>query len=149
MTAQVVRSAAPAADLQVDVLVIGAGACGCCAALAAAERGASVLIAERDRTPSGSTSLSGGQIPAAGTALQRAARIDDTADILAEDLIKKAKGQNDEALARHIAAQSAVTVDWLVSSHTTCRSALSRISAIPDIRRLTCMQRHPWTGLNC
>ena len=31
-------------ETEVDVLVIGAGACGCSAALAASERGAEVLI---------------------------------------------------------------------------------------------------------
>ena len=49
-----------------QVLIIGAGACGTIAALAANERGAEVLILERDAKPTGSTSLSGGQIPAAG-----------------------------------------------------------------------------------
>ena len=56
-----------------QVLVIGAGACGTIAALAAKEHGAEVVILERDAKPSGSTSLSSGQIPAAGTKLQRAA----------------------------------------------------------------------------
>jgi fumarate reductase flavoprotein subunit len=49
--------------------------------------------------------------------LQRAAGVEDSGDLLAHDLIVKAKHQNDEAMARHIAAQSARTVDWLVESH--------------------------------
>lgn len=103
---------------EVEVLVIGAGACGCSAALAANERGAEVLIVERDAKPRGNTSLSGGQIPAAGTKLQRAAGLlDDTPEILAHDLIDKAHGQCDVELARHIAAQSARTVDWLVERY--------------------------------
>jgi fumarate reductase flavoprotein subunit len=100
-----------------QVVVVGAGACGCSAALAAHERGADVVILERDATPRGNTSLSGGQIPAAGTKLQRAAGIEDTAALLAEDIIAKAKGTCDVALARHIAAESARTVDWLVDTH--------------------------------
>ena len=39
-----------------QVLVIGAGACGGIAALAAKENGADVFIVERDAKPSGSTS---------------------------------------------------------------------------------------------
>src|SRR3989337_2229508 len=77
-----------------QVLIIGAGACGSFAALAANERGAEVLILERDAKPTGSTSLSGGQIPAAGTKLQRAAGLmDDTPEILANDLTTKPPGE--------------------------------------------------------
>jgi fumarate reductase flavoprotein subunit len=104
-------------DSEVQVLVVGAGACGCTAALAASERGAEVMLLERDARPTGSTSLSGGQIPAAGTKLQQAAGIDDTPELLAGDLIKKARGQCDEEMARHIARESANTVDWLVERY--------------------------------
>src|SRR3989338_10630261 len=77
-----------------QVLIVGAGACGTIAALAANERGAEVLILERDAKPTGSTSLSGGQIPAAGTKLQRAAGLmGDTPELLANDLLHKAHRQ--------------------------------------------------------
>jgi len=103
---------------EVEVLIVGAGACGCSAALAANERGAEVLILERDAKPTGNTSLSGGQIPAAGTKLQKAAGLlDDTPDILARDLINKAHGECDVELATHIAAESARTIDWLVDRY--------------------------------
>ncbi|MEL7087030.1 MAG: FAD-binding protein, partial [Planctomycetota bacterium] len=39
--------------------------CGLTAALAAADAGAEVLVLERDETPSGSTSMSSGFVPAA------------------------------------------------------------------------------------
>jgi fumarate reductase flavoprotein subunit len=104
-------------EVSVPVLIVGAGACGCTAALAAHERGAAVMVLERDETPRGNTALSGGQIPAAGTALQRAAGIEDTPEILADDLIRKARGQNDAELARHLARESARTVDWLIETH--------------------------------
>lgn len=104
-------------DLTVPVVIIGAGACGCTAALAAHERGIEVMILERDDKPRGNTSLSGGQIPAAGTKLQKAAGVEDTPELLAEDLIRKAHGENDADLARHIAKESAKTIDWLIDSH--------------------------------
>ena len=103
--------------VRAPVVVVGAGACGCTAALAAHEGGAEVLVLERDATPRGNTSLSGGQIPAAGTKLQRHAGIDDPPALLADDLIRKAKGTCDVGLARHIAAESARTVDWLIDAH--------------------------------
>lgn len=113
------------AQVEIDVLVIGAGACGCCAALAAHEGGADVLILERDQTPSGSTSLSGGQIPAAGTKLQAAAGVDDTPEVLENDILKKARGETDTAMAHHIAQQSARTVDWLHEQHDIDLSVLT------------------------
>ena len=111
-------------EVHVPVVIIGAGACGCCAALAAREVGVDVLVLERDKTPSGSTSLSGGQIPAALTRLQREAGITDSPDTLEQDLIVKAKGQNDASIARHVARESASTIEWLVDRHGIELSAL-------------------------
>src|ERR1700741_835273 len=106
-----------------EVLVIGAGACGTIAALAgggtaaaagARGRGGEAVILERDAKPSGSPSLSSGQIPAAGTKLQRAAGLlDDTPELLYQDILAKSHGECDHAIARLIAEQSRVTVEWL------------------------------------
>jgi len=100
------------------VLIVGAGACGTIAALAANERGAETLILERDAKPSGNTSLSGGQIPAAGTKLQRAAGLmDDTPELLYQDILAKSHGECDHAVARRIADEAATTVEWLVERY--------------------------------
>lgn len=104
-------------DHAVQVIVIGAGACGLSAALAAHEHGAEVLVLERDAKPSGSTSLSTGLIPAAGTRFQKALGIDDTPELFAEDIIAKAKNRTDANMARHIAELSAPTVEWLADRH--------------------------------
>ena len=101
-----------------QVLIIGAGACGTIAALAAHENGAEVMILERDAKPSGSTSLSSGQIPAAGTKLQKAAGLlDDTPDLLYQDILAKSHGECDHAIARLIADEAKNTVEWLVEKH--------------------------------
>jgi fumarate reductase flavoprotein subunit len=105
-------------ETQAEVLIVGAGACGCIAALAANERGAGVMILERDAKPAGNTALSGGQIPAAGTKLQKAAGLlDDTPELLYQDLIGKSHGQCDQAIARQVAYSSAKTIDWLVDRY--------------------------------
>ena len=102
----------------VPVLIVGAGACGAIAALAANERGAETLILERDARPSGNTSLSGGQIPAAGTKLQKAAGLlDDTPELLYQDILSKSHGECDHAIARHIANEAWKTVEWLVDRY--------------------------------
>ena len=100
-------------EYSVPVVVIGAGACGLTAALAAREAGAEVLVLERDAKPSGSTALSTGLIPAAGTRFQRALGIEDSPGLLAEDIWRKAKGQTDRAMVDAIAHASGPTVEWL------------------------------------
>jgi len=50
-------------DVEVPLVIVGAGAAGLCAALAAKEAGAEPVVIERDAVPSGSTALSAGLIP--------------------------------------------------------------------------------------
>jgi fumarate reductase flavoprotein subunit len=104
-------------EYSVDVLVIGAGACGITAALAAQEAGAEVLVLERDARPTGSTGLSTGLIPAAGSKLQRARGIEDSPEQLAADILAKAHGETDANIVRTVAKASAPTVEWLMDQH--------------------------------
>ncbi|MEM7489458.1 MAG: FAD-dependent oxidoreductase, partial [Pseudomonadota bacterium] len=112
-----VRPAPKAFDLDVPVLIVGAGACGLVAALAAKEAGAAPLVIEADPVPAGSTALSAGLIPAAGTALQRAAGIEDDPTIFAADIQAKANGENPQALVETLAGAAAPAVDWLTDRH--------------------------------
>jgi fumarate reductase flavoprotein subunit len=100
-------------DLHVPVLVIGAGACGLVAALSISTAGGDCLVIEADAVPSGSTALSAGLIPAAGTRFQEAAGIADDAALFARDIQRKAKGENPQALVDLLAANAGPTVDWL------------------------------------
>ena len=100
-------------DLEVPILIVGAGACGLVAALAATDAGADVLVVEADAAPSGSTALSAGLIPAAGTRFQRDAGIDDSADLFAKDIQTKAKGENPQDLVDLLATQSGTVIEWL------------------------------------
>lgn len=114
-----IRRDPPPFDLRFDVVVVGAGACGLCAGLAAADQGAEVLVLERDATPLGSTAMSTGLIPAAGTPEQRAAGIDDSPDRFLSDIAAKTKGRTDLEVARRLAEESAETVSWLRDRHGT------------------------------
>jgi fumarate reductase flavoprotein subunit len=100
-----------------EVVVIGAGAAGLCAALAASEAGAEVVVLERDVAPRGSTALSAGLIPAAATRFQRALRIEDSPEMLAADIRAKAHGEADEALVRLVASEAGPTVEWLADRY--------------------------------
>jgi fumarate reductase flavoprotein subunit len=104
-------------DLQVPVLVVGAGACGLTAALAAAEQGAEVLVLERDAKPSGSTSLSSGLIPAAGTRWQAALQVEDSPSLFASDIQGKAHGKANPELVEQTTTQVGPTLEWLADAH--------------------------------
>ncbi len=98
------------ADISYPVVVVGGGAAGLSAALAAREAGADVLVLERDPAPRGTTAMSTGLIPAAGTPEQAAAGIDDSPERFAADIAAKTKGSADPAQALHLARESAATV---------------------------------------
>ena len=71
-----------------DVLVAGGGGSGLMAAIEAAEQRAKVLLVEKQPTLGGSTGMAIGSVTAAGTALQAAAGIQDSADGHLQDLLK-------------------------------------------------------------
>ncbi len=100
-------------DFHVPVAIVGAGAAGLIAALAAREAGAEVLVLERDALPRGSTALSAGLVPAPATRWQAAAGIDDDAERFAADILKKAKGEPDPALVKLVAGAVGPALEWL------------------------------------
>ena len=100
-------------EARVPLLIIGAGAAGLCAALAAKEASVEAVVIERDAVPAGSTALSAGLIPAAATRFQRAKGISDSAQTLAADIQRKAHGEADGAVVEAVAENSAPLIEWL------------------------------------
>lgn len=106
-------------DSEVPLAIIGAGAAGLCAALAASEAGVDPVVVERDAVPSGSTALSAGLIPAAGTRFQRKRGVEDAAKRFAEDISRKSHGEADPTLVQAVAANAGPTVEWLADAYGT------------------------------
>jgi fumarate reductase flavoprotein subunit len=104
-------------EVEVPLLIVGAGAAGLCAALAAKEAGIEVLVIERDTVPAGSTALSAGLIPAAATRFQRAKGIVDSPQLFAADIQRKAKGEADAAVVDAVANGAGVLVEWLMDRY--------------------------------
>ncbi len=116
------------ADLagEIDVLVIGAGGCGLTAALSAHEHGAEVLVLERDSSALGTTAMSTGLIPGAGSRFQTEKGIEDSPELFTQDILGKTHNQTDAEMAAHLAAESAPTVEWLTDS---CNVPLSLVTS--------------------
>ncbi len=117
--ARVVRAAAmPAGTPEVPVAIVGAGACGLTAALALRDAGIDCVLLERDAQPQGSTALSSGFIPAAGTAVQRAAGVtDDGPERFAQDIQAKAHGRAAPHLVAAYAQAITAAMDALQQRH--------------------------------
>ena len=81
-----------------EVLVLGAGIAGHCAALAAADAGAEVLFLEKTAQPGGSSAIAGGGLVFAGTEHQKEAGIEDDKEVLRKGLFASGRNLNNPAL---------------------------------------------------
>ncbi|MGE5714642.1 MAG: FAD-dependent oxidoreductase, partial [Betaproteobacteria bacterium] len=124
----VIRGSLPSFATSVPVIVIGAGAAGALAALAARESGAKVLVLDRDSSPAGATGSSSGMIPAAGTRAQRAREIDDTPERFAADIQSKSNGRSAAHLVEAYTRTAAETLNWLES---TCGLSFELVDGVP------------------
>jgi succinate dehydrogenase/fumarate reductase flavoprotein subunit len=113
-------------DREADVVVIGSGATGLPAAIAAIQGGASVIVVEANFDVGGHAILSGGNVAlGGGTSRQKKYGITDSPDLLYSDLtdwsVVENNGfpdyrYNDREIIRAFADNSALTYEWLVAS---------------------------------
>lgn len=100
-------------DDHCDVLVIGWGAAGACAALEARAQGADVLVADRF-TGGGASAKSGGVVYAGGgTRQQRAAGFSDTPEAMFAYLKHETQGVVTDATLQRFCQDSAANLAWL------------------------------------
>jgi fumarate reductase flavoprotein subunit len=97
-----------------DLLVIGAGACGLAGAIAAHDAGGTVAIVEKRATPGGNSSLSTGSIPGAGSRFQREAGITDSPEQMIEDLTAVAGPHDADHLTNLISRECGALCEWLI-----------------------------------
>ena len=104
-------------DVEVPVLIVGGGACGLTAALAARGAGEAALVVEAGPTCQGSSAMSLGALCAAGTREQQRHGVEDDAESFLRDILVKTRGQADTKLAGLVSAQSGPALDWLAEAH--------------------------------
>jgi succinate dehydrogenase/fumarate reductase flavoprotein subunit len=100
-------------DKIVDVAVIGSGAAGLTAAVAAARHGLSVIVVEKAEVIGGTTALSEGMVWIPCSPAARAAGIEDSADAAFSYLSAVAGNQLDATRARAYLEAGPELLDWL------------------------------------
>lgn len=100
-------------DGEADLVVVGAGLGGYCAALQGAQAGASVILIEKQAEAGGTSIMSGGLFAFAGTDLQRASGIDDNDTRFYDDLRRVGNYANDDALVHKYIEHQLGTYYWL------------------------------------
>ena len=102
------------ATRDMDVIVIGSGAAGLAAALAASEAGAErILVAEAEGIIGGSSRLSGGLMMGAGTRYQRALGIEDDWEALFHDYMTLNMWQVEAGVVERLTQRAGAAVEWL------------------------------------
>ncbi|MDB5966046.1 MAG: fumarate reductase/succinate dehydrogenase flavoprotein [Polaromonas sp.] len=117
MAATIVTGTLPPDAVDMPVAIVGAGVCGLVAALTLRDSGIDCVLLERDASPSGSSALSSGFIPAAGTRVQRAAGVEDSVDLFASDIRAKTRGTAAEHLVQAYARAVGPALDRLQAAH--------------------------------
>ena len=95
-----------------DVLVIGSGIAGLSAAIEAASQGARVCVIEQLPKAGGNTLISDGGIAVPSHPLQKKEHIDDSPELLIEDMLKAGKHKNDPALVKKVASEAYEAFRW-------------------------------------
>ncbi len=120
-------------DSEFDVVVAGAGGAGLAAAIEAAEAGASTVVFEKQgKIWESSTAINVGMVAFAGTEVQERLGIEDSSELLYQDLLAVGGGKNIPSLVRTYADHQLDTYHWLTdmgvqwAEATTAAAGMSR-----------------------
>jgi 3-oxo-5alpha-steroid 4-dehydrogenase len=126
------RSRVDAWDIYTDVLVIGSGAAGVCAALEARAAGARVLLIESEARFGGSSAMSGGVVYAGGgTALQRALGVEDSVGAMYDFIVGAGSRHPELDKIQLYCEQSPAHFDWLVAQGIPYQTKFSAARGLP------------------
>ena len=117
MAPSIKRGGLPAGSPHVAVTIVGGGVCGLVAAIALHDAGIDCVVLERDASPSGSSALSSGFIPAPCTAVQKAAGVKDSVALFAADITAKTQGTAAPHLVQAYAGAVGPALDQLQQAH--------------------------------
>lgn len=105
-------------DGECDIVIVGAGGAGLCAAVEAASLSRSIIVLEKEGIIGGNTNYSTGGINAAETSVQKGLGIEDSKDLFYDDTMKGGHYLNDPSLVRSFVDNGPLTIDWLIGLGT-------------------------------
>jgi fumarate reductase flavoprotein subunit len=107
-------SGSAAGDGEYDIVVVGMGGAGMCAAIAAKEAGAErIVILEKAAVVGGNTNFSSGGMNAAETRYQKEAGIEDSVESFISDTLEGGHHLNNVDLVTAMCTRSSDAIDWL------------------------------------
>jgi fumarate reductase flavoprotein subunit len=116
-----------------DVIIVGAGTTGIPAALEASKRGLSVALVEASGEVGGTLHLSTASISAAGTSIQAAQGIEDSADAHFADYQRINHGTGHAPLVRKWMDRAADTIEWMISLGWSARENIAMFAPEHDL----------------
>ena len=99
-------------DEQTDIVIIGSGLAGLCAAIEANQAGVSVMVFEKMKVTGGNTRISDGALAAPNNYLQKKQGIKDSPELFYEDMMRAGLGLNHPDLVKVLAEKAAEAIDW-------------------------------------
>ena len=109
-------------DEEADVVVVGSGFAALAAAIEAKNAGADVMVLEKMPTAGGNSTINGGALAAAGSPLQAEQGIEDSPELMLQDMLVAGLYMNNVELARMVAEKcnevTQWTIDYLGASYT-------------------------------
>lgn len=99
-------------DEETDVLIVGSGLAGMCAAVEASQAGCKVMIVEKMPTIGGNSMINAGAMGVAGTPMQDKLGIKDSPKLLAEDMMREGLGLGNPEQVMQVAEKSLEAWKW-------------------------------------
>jgi flavocytochrome c len=101
---------------EIDVLVVGTGFAGLTAAIEASEMGKHVIIIEKMKSAGGNSIISDGGIAAPATAIQHKYSINDSEQLMYDDMIKAGLGFNHPNLLKTMVKNARIAFEWTIET---------------------------------
>lgn len=112
-------------DKTFDVLVIGSGFAALSAAIEARRKGLDVMVIEKMRVPGGNSAINGGLFAVAGSNLQKEEGVEDSVELMVQDMMTAGRGINHPELARAIAEGSRDAYNFVIDCGAKFKPKLS------------------------